>query len=78
MTTSMRSLSCSIIIFANGNVRLLSTIFTVKQIVLRIIWPIFVILLCLVFIYLTRLIEPCSTGFVITLLVSNSLKVLLI
>ncbi|CAN0914931.1 hypothetical protein LINGRAHAP2_LOCUS28833 [Linum grandiflorum] len=77
LTTNMRFLSCSIKTSANVNGRLLSTIFTAKQIVLRIIWPTLVIHLCLVFIYLTRLIGACPTGFVMTLLVSHSLGVFL-
>ncbi|CAN0892658.1 hypothetical protein LINGRAHAP2_LOCUS17680 [Linum grandiflorum] len=60
----------------NDNGRLLSTIFTAKQIVMRIIWPTLVILLCLVLIFLTRLTGVCPTDFVMTLLVSHSLGVL--
>ncbi|CAN0927648.1 hypothetical protein LINGRAHAP2_LOCUS36017 [Linum grandiflorum] len=41
----MRFLSCSIRSSANDNGRLLSPIFTAKQIVLRTIWPILGILL---------------------------------
>ncbi|CAN0852478.1 hypothetical protein LINGRAHAP2_LOCUS5329 [Linum grandiflorum] len=39
--------------------------------------PTLVTRLCSVFIYLTRLIEACLTGFVMTLLVSHSLGVFL-
>ncbi|CAN0864932.1 hypothetical protein LINGRAHAP2_LOCUS9082 [Linum grandiflorum] len=73
----MRFLSCSIKNSVDGNGRSLSTIFTAKQIVLRIIWPTLVIRLCLVFIFLIRLIGACPTGFVMMLLVSHSLGVLL-
>ncbi|CAN0889461.1 hypothetical protein LINGRAHAP2_LOCUS16095 [Linum grandiflorum] len=74
--TSTQSLLCSIRNSANVNGRLLSTIFTAKRIVLRIIWPILVIPLCLVFILLVCLIGAYPTDFVMTLLVYHFLGVL--
>ncbi|CAN0914920.1 hypothetical protein LINGRAHAP2_LOCUS28823 [Linum grandiflorum] len=65
--TSTGSLSCSIRSSANDNGRLLSPIFTVKQIVMRTIWPILVILLCLVFILLMSQTGVCPTDFVMML-----------
>ncbi|CAN0897071.1 hypothetical protein LINGRAHAP2_LOCUS18906, partial [Linum grandiflorum] len=73
---SMRFLSCIIRISADDIRRLLSSIFTAKRTVLRIIWPISVILLLLDFILLIYLIGDCPSGFVITLLVCHSLGVL--
>ncbi|CAN0923217.1 hypothetical protein LINGRAHAP2_LOCUS33469 [Linum grandiflorum] len=71
----MRSLSCSIMISENVNGRSRLTIFTAKRVVLRIIWPILVIILCLVFTVLIRLIGVCPTCCVMTLLVCHSLRV---
>ncbi|CAN0824714.1 hypothetical protein LINGRAPRIM_LOCUS1787 [Linum grandiflorum] len=64
------------ILVVNVNGRLLFTIFTAKQIVLRITWPILVIPLCLVFILLICLMGGCPTSFIMTLLVYHSLGVL--
>ncbi|CAN0861256.1 Putative ribonuclease H protein At1g65750 [Linum grandiflorum] len=69
-------LSCSLMNCANCSGRLLSIIFTAKQIVLRIIWPILVIPFCLVCISLVCLIGVCPIGFTMTLLGCHSLGVL--
>ncbi|CAN0853062.1 hypothetical protein LINGRAHAP2_LOCUS5518 [Linum grandiflorum] len=47
-----------------------------SEFVVRIIWPILVILLYLVFTVLIRLIGVCPTGFIITLLMCHSIGVL--
>ncbi|CAN0892935.1 hypothetical protein LINGRAHAP2_LOCUS17863 [Linum grandiflorum] len=74
--TNTRSSPCSIRSSATDNGRLLFTIFTAKQIVLRIIWLILIIPLYLVFILLILLTGVCPTGFIMTLLACYSLGVL--
>ncbi|CAN0846830.1 hypothetical protein LINGRAHAP2_LOCUS4641 [Linum grandiflorum] len=74
--TSTRFWSCSFRSSANSLGRLLLLTFTAKQIVLRITWPTLVTPLRLVFISLICRIGACPTGFVMTLLVFHSPKVL--
>ncbi|CAN0907233.1 hypothetical protein LINGRAHAP2_LOCUS24695 [Linum grandiflorum] len=71
----MRPLSCSFRISTNNNGRLLSLTFTAKQIMMRIIWPIFTTLMFLVYTFWIRVIGVYPSDLDMTLLVLHSLGV---
>ncbi|CAN0908402.1 hypothetical protein LINGRAHAP2_LOCUS25263 [Linum grandiflorum] len=60
----MRSSLCSSRSFAAANEKLIFLIFTVKRIILQIIWLILVTLLTMVCIFLIHQIGACLTGFI--------------